>query len=315
MPSRAAGGATIWTYEGAGTSGRRWLHADDEGSVIAYSDTSANPQATYAYGPFGEPSAWSGSRYRYTGQLMISEAHLYNYKARVYDPGLGRFLQTDPVGYASDINVYAYASNDPLNRTDPSGLDDCEDLCQYVDGPPAPPDPGTEVAPETVTGSRTPKSPIDTFFGSFGSTSATSGGGDGNGGKGGGTPKGTPVAEFVVTAKKKPPGDHVSSPFLVFVSSSGVGANQPPANDNFDPLARLRTMPRHLFCTQASHDCIQNGAGRKACYVGEYTCNFVNLKPRQEDVVEVVRFPDGGRVVFYPSGDVRYIPAGERGGP
>jgi hypothetical protein len=54
---------------------------------------------------------------------MIPEAHLYNYKARVYDPGLGRFLQTDPIGYASDINAYAYAGNDSINGRDPSGMD------------------------------------------------------------------------------------------------------------------------------------------------------------------------------------------------
>ena len=111
----------VW-YEGPGTSARRWLHADERGSIIAWSDGTANPQATYAYGPYGEPGGWSASpRYRYTGQLMIPEARLYNYKARVYDPGLGRFLQADPAGYASDVNAYAYAAGDPLTFTDPSG--------------------------------------------------------------------------------------------------------------------------------------------------------------------------------------------------
>jgi len=127
VPGPGVDEPAVW-YEGAGTSGRRWLHADDTGSIIAWSDTSANPQATYGYGPFGEPSAWSGSRYRYTGQLMIPEAHLYNYKARVYDPGLGRFLQTDPVGYASDMDLYAYVGNDPVIWRDPSGKDPCSDV-------------------------------------------------------------------------------------------------------------------------------------------------------------------------------------------
>jgi RHS repeat-associated protein len=64
----------------------------------------------------------SGIRFRYTGQFWLQEISLYYYKARFYSPALGGFLQTDPVGYQSDLNLYAYVENNPINRTDPPGL-------------------------------------------------------------------------------------------------------------------------------------------------------------------------------------------------
>ena len=121
IPGPGTDEAALW-YQGAGTANPNWLHADPQGSTIAWSNGSGSVQGTQAYDPYGQPQAWSGPRYAYTGQLMLPEAQLYHYKARAYDPVLGRFAQTDPIGYASDINPYAYVMNDPVDGVDPSGL-------------------------------------------------------------------------------------------------------------------------------------------------------------------------------------------------
>lgn len=123
----------VW-YEGSGTSNPRWLHADERGSIVAVSTASGSSIATYSYGPYGETASWSGSRFRYTGQMTLPEVGLYHYKARAYSAALGRFLQPDPIGLSGGLNLYAYANGDPINLTDPLGLapEDCTDCIEIV---------------------------------------------------------------------------------------------------------------------------------------------------------------------------------------
>src|SRR2546421_11449175 len=55
----------------------------------------------------------------------IPELGIYDYRHRMYHPGLGRFLQMDPTGFdAGDMNLFRYCADDPVDRSDPTGLVD-----------------------------------------------------------------------------------------------------------------------------------------------------------------------------------------------
>jgi len=58
----------------------------------------------------------------FTGREFDKDTGLYYYRARYYNPEIGRFLQTDPIGYGDGMNMYRYCGNNPISFLDPWGL-------------------------------------------------------------------------------------------------------------------------------------------------------------------------------------------------
>jgi RHS repeat-associated protein len=125
-------------------SGRTGVFITDpqlRGTVRAIADAdknATNPEfKTYAVSPWGEVAADTGSitRLRMAGQQYDQGSELYYMRARYYDPELGRFLSEDPIGISGGLNLYAYAGNDPVNRSDPSGTNPMGNgPCELPDG-------------------------------------------------------------------------------------------------------------------------------------------------------------------------------------
>jgi len=96
---------------------------DSLGTVIALSDENGDIVERYSYDVCGEPNRVSsvGNPYLFTGRRYGSGTGLYYYRARYYNPHIGRFMQPDPIAYKAGLN-YTYVDNDPINSKDPFGL-------------------------------------------------------------------------------------------------------------------------------------------------------------------------------------------------
>jgi RHS repeat-associated protein len=112
----------------------RYVHQDVLGSVVMLTDSNGAAYQSYSYDAWGKVTARDASGsviassaisapWLFTGRRFDKESGLYHYRARTYSAELGRFLQMDPIKFdAGDPNIFRYCGNDPMNWTDPSGL-------------------------------------------------------------------------------------------------------------------------------------------------------------------------------------------------
>jgi RHS repeat-associated protein len=124
-----------WTFEYGEQRGNRFF-TDQNGAFVQ----------DVNYQPFGKPTSTGAqpgsqlySNKQWNGGDALAAFGISQLGARLYDPAIGRFLSRDPLlipRTAATTNPYAFASNDPVNRSDPSGLDGCNGSGTDKDGNP-----------------------------------------------------------------------------------------------------------------------------------------------------------------------------------
>jgi RHS repeat-associated protein len=123
---------------GTGINGGQpfYYQQDRNWNVTHLTNASGAVIEKYRYDAFGAPRIYNASgtqltasayknRFLFTGrEYAPSILGFYEYRARAYHPTLGRFMSEDPKGFdAGDYNLFRYCHNDPLDLTDPMGLE------------------------------------------------------------------------------------------------------------------------------------------------------------------------------------------------
>jgi RHS repeat-associated protein len=119
-----------YQYEAGKTSPTNLTyHHDHLQSMMALSAHEGTILEYAGYDPFGNVAYYSSAPQKpldnpylkYTGREYDPNTGLYYYRARYYDPTIGRFISEDPLGFVEGVNFYAYVNNNPINLNDPTG--------------------------------------------------------------------------------------------------------------------------------------------------------------------------------------------------
>jgi RHS repeat-associated protein len=103
-------------------------HRDHLQSIQEVTNSAGTEVRRQEHKPFGDQHYVSGSHLESKGWIgeREEETQLNYLNARYYDPEIGRFLSPDPMVRAGQkLNRFSYASNNPVNVSDPTGLDEC----------------------------------------------------------------------------------------------------------------------------------------------------------------------------------------------
>jgi RHS repeat-associated protein len=104
-----------------------YVHTNQVGAPLALSDDNGDIAWQATYTPFGKATIVTNNlpkhfTARFPGQYADAETGFYYNYFRDYDPELGRYIQSDPIGLDGGINTYAYVHGNPIMYYDPYGL-------------------------------------------------------------------------------------------------------------------------------------------------------------------------------------------------